>query len=140
MSLLGEPDVFRFALESLHAGVYLVDLSRRIVCWNDGAERISGYLRHVVVGRICGDDMFLHCDAQGAELCGNCPLSQTMLDERSARYPFISVTKPVIWFPFTFGMRTAMSLVHRRASRSESQVPVLKSASRNWKRTAVWMP
>jgi len=24
--------------------------------------------------------MFLHCDAQGAELCGNCLLSQTMLD------------------------------------------------------------
>jgi hypothetical protein len=31
MSLLAEPDVFRFVLESLQAGVYLVDLSRRIV-------------------------------------------------------------------------------------------------------------
>jgi diguanylate cyclase (GGDEF)-like protein/PAS domain S-box-containing protein len=80
MSLLEEPDVFRFVLESLQAGVYLVDLSRRIVCWNDGAERISGYLRQDVVGRICGDKMFLHCDEQGAELCGNCPLAQTMLD------------------------------------------------------------
>jgi diguanylate cyclase (GGDEF)-like protein/PAS domain S-box-containing protein len=80
MSLLGAPDVFRFVLESLQAGVYLVDLSRRIVCWNDGAERISGYLRQDVVGRICGDKMFLHSDEQGSELCGNCPLAQTMLD------------------------------------------------------------
>lgn len=80
MSLLGEPDVFRFVLESLQAGVYLVDLSRRIVCWNDGAERISGYLRQDVVGRICGEKLFLHCDEQGAELCGSCPLAQTMLD------------------------------------------------------------
>lgn len=80
MSLLGEPDVFRSVLESLQAGVYLVDLSRRILCWNDGAERISGYLRQDVVGRICAENLFLHCDEQGAELCGHCPLLRTMQD------------------------------------------------------------
>jgi diguanylate cyclase (GGDEF)-like protein/PAS domain S-box-containing protein len=80
MSLLGEPDVFRTVLESLQAGVYLVDLSRRIVCWNDGAERISGYLRQDVVGRVCEENLFLHCDGQGAALCGHCPLIRTMQD------------------------------------------------------------
>ena len=80
MSLL-DPDVFRYVLESLQAGVYMVDRSRRILCWNDGAERISGYLRQDVLGRICEESLLMHCDEQGTDLCDSaCPLSQTLLD------------------------------------------------------------
>jgi diguanylate cyclase (GGDEF)-like protein/PAS domain S-box-containing protein len=80
MSLLEKPEVFRFVLESLQAGVYLVDRSRRVLCWNDGAERISGYLRQEVVGRNCDRSLLLHCDEQGMQLCGSCPLARTMQD------------------------------------------------------------
>jgi len=80
MSLL-DPDVFRYVLESLQAGVYMVDRSRRILCWNDGAERISGYLRQDVLGRICEESLLMHCDEHGTDLCDSaCPLSQTLLD------------------------------------------------------------
>ena len=37
--------LFRNVLEGLHTGVYVIDRSGKIVFWNDGAERITGYLR-----------------------------------------------------------------------------------------------
>jgi PAS domain S-box-containing protein len=82
MSLL-DADIYRSVLESLQAGVYMVDLSRRILCWNDGAERISGYLRQDVLGRICEESLLMHCDDHGTELCDTaCPLSQTLRDSK----------------------------------------------------------
>ncbi|MGH9746595.1 MAG: diguanylate cyclase domain-containing protein [Candidatus Acidiferrales bacterium] len=53
MSELENPAVFRTILESLQTGIYLVDRDQKILFWNDGAERITGYLRQDVVGRFC---------------------------------------------------------------------------------------
>jgi len=78
---LENPEVFRAVLESLQTGVYIVDEDRRIVFWNDGAERISGFLRQDVVGRLCRDNILVHCDENHAVLCGDaCPLTDTMRD------------------------------------------------------------
>ena len=60
MSDLLHPDVFREVLEELQVGVYFTDLQRRIVFWNSGAERISGYLRQEVLGRNCRDNILVH--------------------------------------------------------------------------------
>jgi len=74
-------DDYKTVLESLPAGVYVVDLDRRILFWNDGAERITGYLRHEAIGRRCADGLLEHCDENGALLCGDrCPLEETMRD------------------------------------------------------------
>jgi PAS domain S-box-containing protein len=54
---LSNPRLFETVLDSLEAGVYLVDRHRKIVYWNHGAERISGYLRQDVTGRFCRDDI-----------------------------------------------------------------------------------
>jgi len=43
MELDGE--VYKSVLESLPIGVYLVDRHRRVLSWNRGAERLTGYLR-----------------------------------------------------------------------------------------------
>jgi PAS domain S-box-containing protein len=76
-------DAYRTILESLPTGVYLVDRDRRIVFWNDGCERITGYLRHEVIGRSCAQDLLMHCDAQIDAMCGAaCPLQATMHDGR----------------------------------------------------------
>ncbi len=76
-----DPEVYRTLLESMPNGVYLVDRDRRILVWNAGAERISGYLRHEVAGRRCRDDLLVHCDENNATLCAtSCPLEQTILD------------------------------------------------------------
>ena len=77
-----DPEVYRTILESLAIGVYLVDRDRRIFLWNDGAEKITGRLRQDVLGRVCKDDLLMHCDANDATLlcAGGCPLAETMRD------------------------------------------------------------
>jgi diguanylate cyclase (GGDEF)-like protein/PAS domain S-box-containing protein len=72
---------YRTVLESLPTGVYVVDSNRRILFWNDGAERITGYLRLEAIGRRCGDNLLKHCDETNTILCGtDCPLLGTMRD------------------------------------------------------------
>lgn len=79
-------DVYRLILESLEDGVYLVDSSRRIVYWNEGAERITGHLRQDVIGRPCGDNLLVLCSDTGVEFhAPDCPLSTTMADGRPRR-------------------------------------------------------
>jgi PAS domain S-box-containing protein len=81
---LNNPRVFETAVDSLDVGVYLVDRHRKIVYWNRGAERISGYLRHDVTGRFCRDDILVHSDENDAVLCGtDCPLADCMRDGRA---------------------------------------------------------
>ncbi len=81
MSDLLHPDVFREVLEELQVGVYFTDLQRRIVFWNSGAERISGYLRQEVLGRNCRDNILVHCDHKQSVVCGRaCPLSEAIAE------------------------------------------------------------
>lgn len=83
MADLLDPDVFRGVLEELQVGVYFTDLERRIVFWNTGAERITGYLRQEVVGRFCRDNLLAHCDHKQLVVCGSaCPLAEAMADGR----------------------------------------------------------
>jgi PAS domain S-box-containing protein/diguanylate cyclase (GGDEF)-like protein len=75
-----DPNHYRAILESLPNGVYVVDRQYKILFWNDGAEKITGYLRHEVIGQHCADNLLrLHGD--GNYQCGaNCPLLGTMCD------------------------------------------------------------
>ncbi len=60
-------------------GVYFTDLNRRITFWNRSAERISGYSAAEVLGRSCADNILIHVDGAGNNLCrGSCPLSKSM--------------------------------------------------------------
>jgi PAS domain S-box-containing protein/diguanylate cyclase (GGDEF)-like protein len=75
------PNIYKAILENLPNGVYAVDRDRKILFWNAGAERITGYLSQEVIGRHCQDDLLMHCDASDAVLCGNgCPLLATIHD------------------------------------------------------------
>ena len=83
MSGFEDPNIYRTVLENLPTGVYLVDEDRRILFWNDGAERITGFLRQDVVGRFCRENILVHCDEANVLLCGAaCPLTHTMRDGR----------------------------------------------------------
>ncbi len=44
MPELNDPAIYQTILEGLDTGVYIVDLNRRIRFWNEGAEKITGYL------------------------------------------------------------------------------------------------
>jgi diguanylate cyclase (GGDEF)-like protein/PAS domain S-box-containing protein len=51
MLKLDHPDIFKAVLENLQTGVCLVDRERKILFWNEGAQRITGHLPQDVVGR-----------------------------------------------------------------------------------------
>jgi PAS domain S-box-containing protein len=75
------PEIYAAVLENIHTGVYIVDPDRRIAFWNTGAERISGYLRHEVLGRRCGEAGLVHCVLDDHPMCGTgCPLQETARD------------------------------------------------------------
>ena len=72
-------DIYRNILESLPTGLCVVDMQKRIVLWSDGAERITGHLRHDVIGHRCVGEALLHCDQQYCERCNeDCPLAQAI--------------------------------------------------------------
>jgi PAS domain S-box-containing protein/diguanylate cyclase (GGDEF)-like protein len=62
VSIFEDPEIFRSVLENLQTGVYLVDREQKILFWNAGAERITGYLRQDVVGRFCRENLLAHND------------------------------------------------------------------------------
>lgn len=79
MFCFDEPDLYRDIMESLPIGLCVIDLQKKIVLWSDGAERITGHLRHEVVGRSCVADPLLHCDQPGCEFCSEeCVLARAM--------------------------------------------------------------
>lgn len=79
MSSISDPEVWRTILESLPIGLCVLDPQKRVVLWSEGAERITGHLRHEVVGRSCVPDPILHCDQPGCEFCSEqCALAQAM--------------------------------------------------------------
>ena len=83
MATLPNAETFRTVLEQLQTGVYLVDKDRRIVFWNDGAERITGYLRHQVLGHFCRENVVMDCNEESCGLCGTvCPLAETLHEGR----------------------------------------------------------
>jgi len=81
MSELQDPEIFRIVLDTLETGVWLADRNGKILFWNQGAERITGYKRHNVVGRSIRQSILSNCDSDGCVACGaSCPLTRTLHD------------------------------------------------------------
>ena len=79
MSIFDDSEICRGILERLPIGVCVIDVQKKIVLWSDGAERLTGHLRHEVVGHSCIGEALLHCDQPGCEFCGEeCPLARAM--------------------------------------------------------------
>ena len=74
------PEHFEAILTGLPNGVYVVDPDRKILFWNHGAERITGYRSQEVLGRYCHDNLLMHCDENYTPLCEDCPLKKTIAD------------------------------------------------------------
>ena len=101
--LASDPNIFRAILDSLQTGVYLLDRTRRIVFWNRGAERITGYQRHDVVGHLCQENILPDCGDHGCGLCGAiCPLALTIHEGRPK--------EAHVYFRHQAGHRSAMKV------------------------------
>jgi sigma-B regulation protein RsbU (phosphoserine phosphatase) len=67
-------------LNLLNAGVYITDKNRRIILWNNQAEKITGYKAQEVVGKACHEEVLCHIDKNGQRLCASelCPLYRSI--------------------------------------------------------------
>ena len=83
ISMVLAEDSYKELLDNFLNGIYFVDTDRRITYWNKGAERISGYTASEVVGHKCSDNILIHVDEQGRQLCMiDCPVAHTLDDQR----------------------------------------------------------
>jgi len=68
-------------LDNLPSGIYSTDLKRKIIYWNNAAEKITGFRAEEVVGSYCFDNILKHIDKEGRSLCKSlCPLAKTIKD------------------------------------------------------------
>ena len=72
---------YKELLDHMSDGVYFVDRDRRILYWNEGAARLTGYRPEEMIGRCCQDNTLCHVDATGKNLCHDgCPLTASVAD------------------------------------------------------------
>ena len=87
MPRLDTQEIYRTVLESLQTGVYVLDLEGKILLWNQGAARITGYMQHEVLGRFCRDNILAQCDHIGCVTCaGQCPFGRVLQDGHAREY------------------------------------------------------
>jgi len=78
--------LYQNLLDNMFEGVYFVDPKRKILYWNKGAERLTGYKATEMIGAFCWDNKLMHVNNQGINLCKNgCPLSRTLIDGRTRK-------------------------------------------------------
>jgi len=76
-----ENNFYRDLLDNLADGVYFTDLEGRIIYWNKGAERLSGFGPSDVLGKRCSENVLMHVDASGVSLCtSGCPMRASAFD------------------------------------------------------------
>jgi PAS domain S-box-containing protein/diguanylate cyclase (GGDEF)-like protein len=69
------PDVFQAVVDRIETGVYAVDVNQRIVYWNYGAEKITGFLSQEMLGRTCGSNLVVEQVEHNPAMCAHlCPL------------------------------------------------------------------
>ncbi len=75
----------RTILDNLLSGVYITDRDRKILYWNQAAEQITGFPAEEVIGSHCFNNILMHINNDGQNLCKTlCPLAKT-LDDGIAR-------------------------------------------------------
>ena len=81
---LDDPGFYKELLDNMSDGVYFVDRNRRILYWNEGAYRLTGYKAEELLGCCCQDDILCHVDPAGRRLCQEgCPLTASISDGNS---------------------------------------------------------
>jgi diguanylate cyclase (GGDEF)-like protein/PAS domain S-box-containing protein len=91
MPMHDDPEVYRAALDSVTAGVYLVDRTGKILFWNSGAERITGHLRQDVVGHSALQDFLGHLDGENNQVAVEALPISTVLREGKASFAQVSI-------------------------------------------------
>jgi diguanylate cyclase (GGDEF)-like protein/PAS domain S-box-containing protein len=91
MLTIDDPEIYRAALDSVTAGVYLVDRNGKILFWNSGAERITGHLRQDIVGHSALKDFLGHLDGDNNPVAGEVLPVSIVLREGKASVAQVSI-------------------------------------------------
>jgi len=76
-----EHEICRAVLEGLQTGVYVLDRAGKILLWNRGAERLTGFMQYEVIGHSCRENILAQCNQQACVSCGGeCPFGATLRD------------------------------------------------------------
>ena len=78
-------------LDALPDGAYITNCERKILFWSRAAELITGWSAPDVVGHSCSDNILIHVDKDGHQLCGKdyCPLHRAMVTGRQSTSPLL---------------------------------------------------
>jgi phosphoserine phosphatase RsbU/P len=81
----------REILDALPDGAYITDPNRKILFWSRAAERITGWSAHEVVNHHCSDNILVHVDKDGNQLCSDehCPLHRAMVTGETSEEPLL---------------------------------------------------
>lgn len=72
------PDVFAAVVDRIETGVYAIDIHQKIVYWNYGAEKITGFLSQDMLGRTCGSNVVVEEAGHNTAVCAHqCPLESS---------------------------------------------------------------
>lgn len=118
---------YKEIFENLNDGVYYVDRDRRITFWNKGAERISGFSSDEVINTHCYDNVLMHTNDEGTQLCmSGCPLQNSiqtnqiniasvfLLHKAGYRVPVSVRTVPIVENGEVFGAVEIFQVQHER--------------------------
>ncbi len=83
----------RLITESMDNGVCVTDLDRRIVYWNEAAERITNWRSKDIVGYSCFAGVFCPTDKNNRSLCTPelCPLQRAMTTGLGSECPLLFI-------------------------------------------------
>jgi diguanylate cyclase (GGDEF)-like protein/PAS domain S-box-containing protein len=88
-----DPALYRSVLENLPIGIYVLDRTERVRFWNRGAEQITGYLAHEVMGQVCGQSL-PHFDPEGRILDGkDCSVTTTFREGQALQNQVFTLHK-----------------------------------------------
>ena len=74
-------EFYKSLMDNLNDGVYFTDANRKITYFNLVAEKITGYKSSEVVGSGCSDNILVHVNENGENLCKtHCPLAGSIKD------------------------------------------------------------
>jgi len=83
MPAVEQTEIYRCVLEALQTGIFVLDRHGKVLLWSRGAERITGFMQHEVIGRPCHDSILALCNREGCVTCGGkCPFTSTLQDGR----------------------------------------------------------
>jgi len=69
-------------LDNIYDGVFFVSNDCKILYWNKGAKAITGYSKEDVIGHYCREEILMHVDESGNEICRKqCPIKLAINNE-----------------------------------------------------------